>query len=386
MTQPRDPIEPITASMPPVAHAHGRSCENCRSTLQGSYCHVCGQHAHNPLRSFKHAVEDVFESFWHLDGRIFRSLRDLLVPGRVTRNYLAGQRVRYIPPLRLYVILSLITFFVAHFVTAGFKGEGIDIRRSDGAFDKFKTVAEVVKERDRQLASLDKAIAEVRAESKDVGQQIASKGLEVGRERIAEQAESRIAELEGRSPQPAPTAEPKSKVTVNVLGGKKIGKEGGFMQRLRGEWEKNAEANANLYAKDKRALIERFISYVPTVLFVLLPLFALVLRIVYPTRSMGYLEHLVVALYSHSFLLLAVLAWMLVVLLERATGGSVMSGVMAVLFWTGMPIYMLLSQKRIYGDGWPLTLLRFSIIAFEYFFLVTLGLAVATALSLLLKG
>ena len=47
---------------------------------------------------------------------------------------------------------------------------------------------------------------------------------------------------------------------------------------------------------------------------------------------------------------------------------------------------MLMSQKRIYGDGWPLTLLRFSLIAVAYFFLVTLGLAAATALSLLLKG
>lgn len=384
MTKPQDPIEPITATMPPVAPAHGRSCENCSSTLQGSYCHVCGQHAHNPLRSFRHAVEDVFESFWHLDGRIFRSLRDLLIPGRVTGNYLAGQRVRYIPPLRLYVILSLMTFFIAHFVTAGIKGGGIDIRGSDGSFGELKTAAAVMQERDRQLASLDKAIAEVRNENKDIGHTIASSALDRGRARIVEQAEDRIAELEGRKPSTAHTPGPR--VKASVFGGRKIGKEGGFMQRLQGEWEKNAEANAALYAKDKRALIERFISYVPTVLLVLLPLFALVLRIGYPMRPMGYLEHLVVALYSHSFLLLAIMAWMLVVLIERATGGSVMSSMMAVLFWFGMPIYMLMSQKRIYGDGWPLTLLRFSLIAVAYFFLVTLGLAAATALSLLLKG
>lgn len=91
---------------------HASRCDNCETPLVGAYCHICGQHAHNPLRSFRHAVEDVFESFWHLDGRIFRTLRDLLVPGRVAKNYLDGRRVAYVPPLRLFVILSLLTFFI----------------------------------------------------------------------------------------------------------------------------------------------------------------------------------------------------------------------------------------------------------------------------------
>ena len=59
---------------------HASACENCQTPLQGGFCHVCGQNAHNPLRSFGHAVEEVFESFWHLDGRIFRTLRTLLSP------------------------------------------------------------------------------------------------------------------------------------------------------------------------------------------------------------------------------------------------------------------------------------------------------------------
>ena len=53
------------------------ACENCATVLSGDYCHVCGQRTHSPLRHFGHAVEEVLESFWHLDGRIFRTLRDL---------------------------------------------------------------------------------------------------------------------------------------------------------------------------------------------------------------------------------------------------------------------------------------------------------------------
>ena len=71
---------------------------------------------HSPTRHFGHAMEEVLESFWHLDGRVFRTLRDLMLPGRIACNYLAGQRVRYIAPLRLFVILSLLTFFIGKLV------------------------------------------------------------------------------------------------------------------------------------------------------------------------------------------------------------------------------------------------------------------------------
>ena len=94
---------------------HASACENCQTPLQGGFCHVCGQNAHNPLRSFGHAVEEVFESFWHLDGRIFRTLRTLLSPGKLANAYLAGHRAPYVAPLRLFVILSVLTFFVGKF-------------------------------------------------------------------------------------------------------------------------------------------------------------------------------------------------------------------------------------------------------------------------------
>ena len=91
--------------LPPPRSISATPCRFCSAVSA-----ACA--AHSPLHSLRHAVEDVFESFWHLDGRVFRTLRDLFVPGRVAVNYLAGQRVRYVPPLRLFVILSLLTFFV----------------------------------------------------------------------------------------------------------------------------------------------------------------------------------------------------------------------------------------------------------------------------------
>ncbi len=383
MTQQPAPVEP-TAAAP---RAHGQACENCGSVLRGSWCHVCGQHAHNPLKSFQHAVEDVFESFWHLDGRIFRSLRDLLRPGRIARNYLDGQRVRYLPPLRLYVILSLITFFIAHFVAMGVKGGfDIDVRGNQAANNNpflAETTTEGVEARRAKL------LAEIEAAAKS--SPAPRSAFDFATAAIDRQADQRITELGGK-PRTTPAAAATStealpgSLHVRVLDSRRIGAEGGFADRLLRQWEQNAEANVRLFANDRRAFLERLITHVPSVLLVLVPLFALVLRLVYLLRPIGYLEHLVVALYSHSFLLLAAMAWMLVLLIERVTGTTLGGTLMGVAFWIGTPLYLLFSQKRIYGDGWPLTLLRWSVTGILYLLLALFAFVTAMALALAIKG
>ena len=106
-------------------------CENCATPLLGQYCHACGQSTHNPLRNAWHALEELVESFWHLDGRVFRTLRDLLVPpGLVANRYLAGHRVDYVAPLRLFVVMSLLAVVGAHFALAA--NDHPDVVKIDG--------------------------------------------------------------------------------------------------------------------------------------------------------------------------------------------------------------------------------------------------------------
>ena len=400
MTKPLDPIEPTTATYPAHTPAQGSACQNCQTMLQGGYCHVCGQHAHNPLRSFRHAMEDVFESFWHVDGRIFRTLRDLLVPGKISREYLNGHRVRYIPPLRLYVILSLITFFVAHFLTANLQGGFASFDEADNPFVMQVNVVDVERERDSALAKLDQSLKEARATKSAV----AITTITAARDLVETQAQARIDELSGKATPSVPTignvvkikadesraaggeatSTPTSlgttdTVTANVGGGL-------LAADTEDALSKTAEANARLFAKDKRAFVERVLTHIPTTLLVLVPLFALVLRIVYLLRPMGYLEHLVVALYSHAFLLLVALAWISMLLLDRAMGGAVLGVIAAAIFPLLIPIYLLLSQKRVYAEAWWKTLLRFGATSFAYFVLATLATAAVFSMALLLKA
>ncbi len=91
----------------------GTPCANCETPLQGPYCHACGQLAEDFHRSFGPLVEETFENLLHIDGRLWRTLPRLaLKPSGLTRDYLEDHRASQIPPLRLFLVVVLLFFFV----------------------------------------------------------------------------------------------------------------------------------------------------------------------------------------------------------------------------------------------------------------------------------
>lgn len=89
-------------------------CRNCESPLTGLYCAQCGQRAAPPNPTTRELAAEAWESFTNVDGKIVLTLRDLMRhPGRLTREYLSGRRVRYLPPVRLYLICSVAYFVLA---------------------------------------------------------------------------------------------------------------------------------------------------------------------------------------------------------------------------------------------------------------------------------
>jgi len=91
------------------------TCANCESALAGPYCSQCGEkrfEAHH--LSFKHFLHEVAHELTHLDGHLGRTLRLLFTrPGALAEAYLTGKRSGLIRPLRLYLILSLPSLFLA---------------------------------------------------------------------------------------------------------------------------------------------------------------------------------------------------------------------------------------------------------------------------------
>jgi len=118
-------------------------CENCGAQLTGNYCAQCGQAAVDYRRSFRHVVADVLESFLNWDSKFFTTIALLVLkPWRLTNAFLAGKRVRYVNPLRLYLLASILFFFAVNY---GAKGINFDASKL-GPKDRADLEAELKKE------------------------------------------------------------------------------------------------------------------------------------------------------------------------------------------------------------------------------------------------
>src|SRR6266478_2990822 len=91
-------------------------CENCGAELQGHWCAQCGQAAVDYRRSFRYVVADLLNEFLNWDSKFFTTIALLILkPWRLTNEFLAGKRVRYVNPLRLYLLASILFFFAVNY-------------------------------------------------------------------------------------------------------------------------------------------------------------------------------------------------------------------------------------------------------------------------------
>jgi hypothetical protein len=381
--------------------AHASACENCQVQLQGGFCHLCGQNAHSPLRHTGHALEEVFESFWHLDGRVFRTVRELLSPGRLANAYLAGHRVRYIAPLRLFVILSVLTFFVAQYVVH-FGGPAdlpaIPVPPGQVAapgnentggvdFQRLKTAEEVITLRDETIGGLLAARATLPPVLAHPRQQI-----EQNIRSTQARARQRVAELQPNHPMLLkPDTIPEDQEVSGPDPGSLFSSGGkrwhptdnpvrvAWLPDLANRWlnKKLARAQENLprMQENPELFKEAFIGAVPSALFVLVPVFALLLKLAYLRTRRSYLEHLVVALYSHAWLCLALLSTFALsglgdMIAPYAPWIAAAAGLAVSLVVIWMPVYLLLMQKRVYQQSWWITLPKYIVLGSLYFTLV----------------
>jgi hypothetical protein len=116
-------------------HAPNGPCPNCGAALSTPYCGQCGQaaHLHRSLHSLGH---DILHGVFHFEGKIWRTLPELtLRPGRLTQRYLAGERVKFVSPMALFLFTVFLMFAVFGFTGDALLGQsgtpGTDIASGD---------------------------------------------------------------------------------------------------------------------------------------------------------------------------------------------------------------------------------------------------------------
>jgi hypothetical protein len=112
----------------------GVTCTNCGASLTGKYCRECGQQAIDPDPTLREFLHEAAEHLLQWDGKLLATFRTLVTkPGNLTTEYLAGRRVSYLSPLKLYLLCSVLYFTLSALIPANIRtSTGTVVRTSGG--------------------------------------------------------------------------------------------------------------------------------------------------------------------------------------------------------------------------------------------------------------
>lgn len=289
-----------------VDQAQEGHCKNCDTLLQGEYCHQCGQHHRQYIRSIFAVVGDLFGEIGHWDSRFYRTMTGLFFrPGFLSSEFSRGRHASYVPPLRLYFFVSLVAFLVLS-MTFSFD---VELPQGDN----------------QRVADIEQQVRTENANADELLTGFNSNQVKFDLPWLDEQDQQAFRER------------------IDYLG------------------------------KNPSLLVQKMVSLAPQMMLLMLPFWALFLKLMYLFNRRYYLEHLTVALHTHAFLLLSLM--MLSVLdyssdkLSRWIDNPLPEQTInwletMLLVWMG--VYMLFTQKLYYQQGWALTWVKFVVCGIGY--------------------
>ena len=90
-----------------------KTCLNCNYVVENKFCPNCGQENTETRQSFHYLFTHFIEDLTHYDGSFWKTIKGLLFkPGYLTKTYLEGKRKKFVPPVKLYIFISFVTFFL----------------------------------------------------------------------------------------------------------------------------------------------------------------------------------------------------------------------------------------------------------------------------------
>ena len=266
---------------------------------------------------------DVLDSVLNIDARILHTLLPLYFrPGKLTLDYFDGKCARYVTPFRLVFFMAILAFFAIQLVL-----------RPDSA----------------HVVQFDTPPV----------------------------ADTSIRTTPAAGSQDTHFADGDIKINDRVVWNRQTKPwRARWLPEFANGWINDAIENArsNLHrlnsgntAEEKTAarhLLGGMFAVAPQVLFVLLPVFALLLKAFYVFKRRLYMEHLIVAMHSHAFILLSLLVLIALDLLRiqvapHIVGLGTLLGLLRDAGWVWLVAYLFLMQKRVYGQGWPMTTLKY---------------------------
>ena len=327
-------------------------CPNCSSEMdkQVDFCPNCGQKNTDGRITFRELLEDLFEAIFNIDSRVFRTLGGLIRPGRLTIDFFKGKQKRYVNPLRLFFVSTLILFGIVSFIGSGKINDFVEREISDvgnsairsGYHDIF------VEELEGAMTQVDSLFGDYEATP------LILDSLESFME--MEKKDSFPVQLtllsdwdkiENRTVQVATQDMVKYQIEeLPAIYGVTNWLEALIMRQ-----------QLKLISNPSSFTLFLFGSFTWMVLL-MMPAVALVLKLLYIRRKTYYIEHLVFLFHYHSFAFL-IFAIGLIFLQYRPE--------FIALLFLSVAIYYLWAMKAYYRQGWIKTIIKYFMLNISYF-------------------
>lgn len=343
--------------------------------MHGRYCHVCGQENIEPKESFWHLVTHFVYDVTHFDGKFFSTLKYLLFkPGFLSHEYLRGRRAAYLHPIRMYVFTS--AFFFLIFFSINGDEEIVKVKETEQP----ATAAQVMKKLDKDRRELAKELND------SVIPERAKEAIRIG----LTNTDSNIALLKRDSTAKNRLTRANNNQGFNFILGDKsdttikaVHVYDSVQKQLpadkRDNFFKRKIRRQNIHLQEKyngdskaiwTAVAEKFKHLFPQMLFVSLPLFALMLRLLYVRRkNFFYVNHVVFTIHLYCGTFIIILAGILIDYLVKLTGYT--GEWVGFIFTMAGFFYWYKSMRNFYEQRRAKTILKYFLVLFLSIFIMS---------------
>ena len=163
-------------------------CHNCHTilSLENNFCPHCGQENHDLKVPIGHLAFEVFEGFTHFDTKFYNTMRAIFTsPGKITKDFLEGRRGRYVPPVRLYFLISFVFFLgLGNWINLSLNDETNFLTKDKlegeyfGGLVKVNTTGQAEKELEKELKKVQQKLMNIQKSKDTIGLFEAKKEVE----------------------------------------------------------------------------------------------------------------------------------------------------------------------------------------------------------------
>jgi hypothetical protein len=338
-----------------------KTCLNCRHVVEKRFCPNCGQENSDSRKTFHQLFVHFFEDLTHYENAFWKTIRNLILkPGSLTTEYLSGRRLSYLAPVRLYIFISFVTFFI---LSAIYKPEWPDDVRGKLALTKTDST---------KIARMNRLV-----ESGVLSR---------------EDADNAISLIKKRSDNKISTREQFGLQSIEELDEEYQNQTG---EEAISNWEYKLERKI-LEITDKysgaemaKKFMEELMHNFPKALFIYMPIFAFFLWLFHDKRKWYYFDHGIFTLHYFSFLLLFALLKGIISTLLDSCGNSLFvsffNGALMIVGTIWMFYYFFPAHHRFYGESRGISFIKSIALLFINFFFgsfVMLGLILYSIYSI----